>query len=178
MDSCIPLLVDGLMCYYHYSFSCFNCPRFGQWQPLKAGFCALLKRFYHSLSISLLSGIKKKKKIPGSSSAYLRLTLELVIAPKSSICLLMKWRKIQMPRSIPDPNCSLQESDVAMGGASVETLFLTLGCRSLGCECGRAGCSTGDTRWWFRNLQRRFRATPGTGSQRVSLSSRASCPFS
>lgn len=164
MDSCIPLLVDGLMCYYHYSFSCFNCPRFGQWQPLKAGFCALLKRFYHSLSISLLSGIKKKKKIPGSSSAYLRLTLELVIAPKSSICLLMKWRKIQMPRSIPDPNCSLQESDVAMGGASVETLFPTLGCRSLGCECGRAGCSTGDTRWWFRNLQRRFRATPGTGS--------------
>lgn len=37
--------------YYTVSFSCSVCPRFGQWEPLYAGFCVLWTCLYNSLSL-------------------------------------------------------------------------------------------------------------------------------
>lgn len=39
-------------------FWCSNYPMFSQWEPLQAGSCVLFTCHHHSLSISLLSGIR------------------------------------------------------------------------------------------------------------------------
>lgn len=47
-----------IMLFSNYLFWSSNCPRFGQWEPFQVGSCVLLTCLHHSLSTSLLPGMR------------------------------------------------------------------------------------------------------------------------
>lgn len=47
-----------IMLFFSYLFRSSQCPRFGQWDPFQIDSCVLLICLHHSLSTSLLSGMR------------------------------------------------------------------------------------------------------------------------